>query len=177
MNHSSSCDEGAGCGETGAFPCAFLTFTASSLSHLSGWNSMAIKRFVTKTPTGSWNKTAPWNLHSRIPPWDRAFRGWRSRKRRGTSRRGTQRCRRSAPELTGQFGEFTHSFLPLFNNTATHFNPSLCISVVNPQWWSSIRGKTILHRKTSMFGLIWRHVVVEVGTLVGEHDLTYEHVG
>lgn len=53
-------------------------------------------------------KKAPrWSLQWRSPPSDRVFNEWRSRKRRGTSRRDTQSCARSAPGRTGQFGEFT----------------------------------------------------------------------
>lgn len=48
-----------------------------------------------------------WSLRWRIPPSDRVFTDWRSRKRRGTFPRDTRCCGRLAPEPTGQCGEFT----------------------------------------------------------------------
>lgn len=64
-------------------------------------------RLTTESPAGNWKKTAPWTLQGRIPPPERVFTDWRSRRRPGTSRRDTRRCGPSAPEPTGPSGEFT----------------------------------------------------------------------
>lgn len=78
-------------------------------AHLSGCKIEAVKNLLGQNPTGKQNKTAPWSLQWRIPRWDRVSTEWRSRKRRGTSRIDTRTCRPSAPELTGQCGEFSRA--------------------------------------------------------------------
>lgn len=107
-----SCDEMGGrgglCRNGGvssrcSYLCCQISPARLKVQHCKKKRKQEKKRFM----TGNSKKTALWSLQWRSPPSDRVFTDWRSRKRRGTSRRDTRRCGRSAPELTVQFGELT----------------------------------------------------------------------
>lgn len=119
-----------------------LTLPSPSLPHLTCQVDARIE--------SAWkrNETEPWSLRWRIPPSDPVSTDWRSKKRRGTSRRDTRRCGRSALELTGQFGEWRVS----------GFQQLVTRNVPHSLWQPLLLDMFSCHKNYFSFALYWQPV-------------------